>query len=151
MSPGIQELMKELSTRQPLPSLAPPGVYSSDTASAIEGLDVGKGVKAALHLLNDDINRCHNIAQSNEGVPTFDYLHAVLHRREQDCWNSKWWFNRISHPLIKELYRDMTPQKFVDEVEKAVRTQDKAKLEILAERQMQEMVKLAEYAMENEL
>ena len=84
-------------------------------------------------------------------MPTFDYLHAILHRREEDYWNSKWWFNRISHPLIAELYRDMTPQKFVDEVEKAVRQQDEGKMDNLAERQLQEMVRLAEYAIKNGL
>lgn len=53
--------------------------------------------KAALHLANDDIDRCHNIAQASEGVgmslagylavltmqdATADLLHATLHRRE---------------------------------------------------------------------
>jgi len=105
----------------------------------------------ALHLLNDDISRCHDIAQSNEGVPTFDYLHAVLHRREEDYWNSKWWFNRINHPLIKEIYSDTTPQKYVDKVEKAVRNQDQAGIEELERRQLEEMVKIAEYAVESGL
>lgn len=36
----------------------------------------------ALHLVNDDINRCHLIAQDHEGDPTADLLHATLHRRE---------------------------------------------------------------------
>lgn len=44
---------------------------------------------AALHLANDDIYACHDIAQASEGDPTADLMHATLHRREGDYWNSK--------------------------------------------------------------
>jgi len=52
MASGIQELLQKLSTRQPLPSLAPSGIYSSEATTAIETLDVGNGVKAGGYLNN---------------------------------------------------------------------------------------------------
>jgi hypothetical protein len=44
----------------------------------------------------------HNIAQTNEGHPDYDRLHALLHRMEGDEWNAKYWYNRcnISVPKI---------------------------------------------------
>jgi hypothetical protein len=44
---------------------------------------------AALHLANDDIYACHDIVQADEGEPTADLMHALLHRREGDAFNSK--------------------------------------------------------------
>lgn len=37
----------------------------------------------------------HDIAQSNEGHPDFDRIHALLHRIEGDEWNAKYWYRRI--------------------------------------------------------
>lgn len=47
-------------------------------------------VRAALHILNDDIPRAHDIAQADDGDATSNLCHAILHRREGDFWNSKW-------------------------------------------------------------
>ena len=43
-----------------------------------------------LHLLNDDFDGCHNLAQTQEEDPYSCNLHAVVHRREPDYWNSKY-------------------------------------------------------------
>jgi hypothetical protein len=44
---------------------------------------------AALHLLNDDFDACHSLAQTQEGDPYSDHLHGIAHRREPDYPNSK--------------------------------------------------------------
>ncbi|GJJ14863.1 hypothetical protein Clacol_009131 [Clathrus columnatus] len=153
MNNDLQRIFETLRTRQPLPPLSPSQVFSSDITKEIGALPVGEGVKAgpALHLLNDDMERCHNIAQGREGNPTFDYMHAVLHRREQDYWNSKWWINRISHPLWKECYGEEFPQTFVDDVERAEKSKDRNKITILEKKQMVELVKIVEFVIENNL
>lgn len=151
MSDDIHKIFQTLRERQPLPPLLPTQAFSSDMTEKINSLLAGDGVKAAFHLLNDDIQRCHNIAQKREGNPTFDYMHAVLHRRERDFWNSKWWFNRIAHPLLKECYGDQLPQTFVDDVERAEKNKDQAKISDLEQTQMVEMVKLAQYSIKNNL
>lgn len=52
-------------------------------------------VKKALSLLqNGDWEGSHHIAQSKEGDPDHDRLHALLHRIEGDEWNAKYWYKR---------------------------------------------------------
>lgn len=52
-------------------------------------------VRAALHLLNDDVERAHKIAQDDEGDMSSNLCHAILHRREGDFWNSKWYVDEV--------------------------------------------------------
>ena len=56
----------------------------------------------ALHLAKtgkgDDARQ---IAQSREGDPDFDRLHAFLHRMEGDEWNAGYWYRRCSTDVPK--------------------------------------------------
>jgi hypothetical protein len=98
-------LAEPLLMRDPMPALLPTRIYDPELATAIDALDVGTGVKAGLHLLNDDLERCHDLAQDREGTGTFDYWHAILHRREGDFGNAKYWFARTGpHPVRIEVY-----------------------------------------------
>jgi hypothetical protein len=36
----------------------------------------------------------HEVAQSQEGVQSYDLLHAYLHRKEGDNWNANYWYRR---------------------------------------------------------
>ncbi|AFR96782.2 hypothetical protein C343_04909 [Cryptococcus neoformans C23] len=133
-----------LFARPTLPPLEPGSVvYDRNLVKSIEGLDVHKYVKAALHLVNDDINRCHLIAQDHEGDPTADLLHATLHRREGDYWNSKYWYSHVrSHPLVPD---PSDAKAFVDACAKAKPGND-AKMR---ERQWSELKRLVEWTLEN--
>ena len=42
----------------------------------------------------DDWEQAHNIAQSREGTPAYDRLHAYLHRKEGDRFNAGYWYRR---------------------------------------------------------
>ena len=56
---------------------------------------VGSRGQVALGLLmlwHDHWEEAHHIAQSDEGEPDHDLLHAIVHRREQDFANSSYWF-----------------------------------------------------------
>jgi len=57
-------------------------------------------------LFNDQHDEAHDIVQDlscREGC----LLHAILHRREPDYWNAKYWFRRTTdHPI----YRTITPR-----------------------------------------
>lgn len=61
---------------------------------------------AALHLANDDINHCHLIAQDHEGDPTADLLHATLHRREGETFETFPAGN--AHELIINIHKVIT-------------------------------------------
>jgi hypothetical protein len=41
----------------------------------------------------------HEIAQSHEGQPEADWLHAVLHKIEGDESNARYWYRRTTHAI----------------------------------------------------
>ena len=54
---------------------------------------------AGLWLYHDFFEESHNISQDLH-TPEGSYWHAILHRREPDYWNAKYWFRRVgAHPI----------------------------------------------------
>ena len=84
---------------------------------------------SGLWLLAGDIDRSHTLSQdisNREG----SFLHAIMHRREGDFSNAKYWFNRVGkHPVLDQL-QDLSHGQysdgcdFVDRVARVVRKQD---------------------------
>lgn len=82
--------------------------------------------ESGLWLLAGDLNRSHDISQDNHSAEG-SFWHGIMHRREGDFGNAKYWFGRVGkHPLLDQLsertegvYRD--PYDFVDECSRAVR------------------------------
>jgi hypothetical protein len=65
-------------------------------------------MQAGLFLLNDFFEESHSCSQSIEGMTphTGDYWHAILHRREPDYSNSKYWFRHVGrHAAFKDVAR----------------------------------------------
>ena len=64
-------------------------------------------VKAGLLLWHDAAEASHQLSQSVEGLGTHqagDYWHAILHRREPDYSNAKYWFRLVgTHSVFSEL------------------------------------------------
>jgi hypothetical protein len=64
-------------------------------------------LQAGLFLLTDFFDESHSCSQSIEGEGrhhTGDYWHAILHRREPDYGNSKYWFRHVGrHPIFADL------------------------------------------------
>lgn len=64
---------------------------------------------AGLWQVNDFLDESHEMAQSIQGQgrdSNGDYWHAIMHRREPDYSNGKYWFRRVGqHPIQKELAR----------------------------------------------
>lgn len=63
--------------------------------------------RAGLWQINDFLDTSHEHSQSVEGQGTHaagDYWHAIMHRREPDPSNSKYWFRRVGrHPIFESL------------------------------------------------
>lgn len=86
----------------------------------------GKALHSALWLWHDFLTESHDISQDLTS-PTGSLLHAVMHRREPDAWNSKYWLRRVGdHPVFaaivaaaKELGYAWEPVRFVDDCEAA--------------------------------
>ena len=53
--------------------------------------DLRRGVELAIGGAWDE---AHEIAQRHEGDATADWLHAVLHKREGDAGNARYWYRR---------------------------------------------------------
>jgi hypothetical protein len=58
---------------------------------------------AGLWLMYDYLDESHSISQSID-TPTGSYWHAIMHRREGDFDNAKYWFHRVGkHPIFATL------------------------------------------------
>ena len=60
------------------------------------GAEAVLALKAALHLWNDNYQAAHDLVQHEEN-PTAYALHGIVHRREGDFDNAKYWFRRTGH------------------------------------------------------
>jgi hypothetical protein len=66
-------------------------------------LDFALACMSGLWLYHDFLDESHSISQDLHTIEG-SYWHAIMHRREPDYWNSKYWFKRVgSHPIYPEL------------------------------------------------
>src|SRR5580704_17904484 len=66
----------------------------------------GVALAAGVWQMNGFLDRSHNLAQSVEGKGrnrAGDYWHAIMHRREPDYSNAKYWFRRVGAHGIHSL------------------------------------------------
>lgn len=108
--PAVQALLAE-------PRLAPldPGQPNRAVRPLLEKLDdvmfsrlvqdrdMAAACRAALWLHHDFLDEAHTISQEI-ATPAGSYWHALMHRREPDFSNSKYWFRRVgTHALFAPL------------------------------------------------
>ena len=64
---------------------------------------MAKSCVAGIYLLNNRLEASHIISQKIEN-PTGSYWHGLMHRREPDFSNSKYWFRKVKkHPIWIDL------------------------------------------------
>ena len=75
----------------------------SVTAAPPANIEEAKAVVAGLWLWHDFLDISHTISQSIE-TPTGSFWHAIMHRREGDFSNAKYWYRRVgSHAALKTI------------------------------------------------
>ena len=114
---AITEVIEKLESGNPLPPLVPQEAWSSELTDALESASLdelfqgtslknttfGNAIKSGLLLWNDALDESHNISQGLENQ-TGSYWHGIMHRREPDYSNSKYWFGRVgTHPIFPQL------------------------------------------------
>ena len=114
----------ELIVAAPLPRLGAGPIcprLSRWLRDPVRSRELTNKLKAGLWLLAGDLDASHEFSQSIDD-PDGSFWHGIMHRREGDFGNAKYWFRRVGdHPVLKELavtaYGD--PYDFVDAVSRA--------------------------------
>lgn len=116
-TPAITEVIEKLETGNPVPTLVPQEAWSSELTDVLESTSVdelfqgeslknttfGEAIKSGLLLWNDALDESHTISQGLENQ-TGSYWHGIMHRREPDYSNAKYWFGRVGkHPIFSQL------------------------------------------------
>ena len=116
-SSTIATIVQKLEARDPLPPLAPSKEWDSQLTSRISDLSLemlfdeqsiedstmGDAVQSGLLIWNDALDASHTISQNIESK-TGSYWHGIMHRREPDYSNAKYWFGRVGvHPIFPAL------------------------------------------------
>ncbi|NEW08743.1 hypothetical protein GK047_22365 [Paenibacillus sp. SYP-B3998] len=127
-----------------LPSLYPSEQWDAEMDARIEALllenltkgsidqeSYGMAIKAGLFLLNESLDKSHDIAQEITNT-SGSYWHALMHRMEGDYSNAKYWFNDVGHhpiysSLIQCVRNILTVKDLADLDNEALRS----KLEVL--------------------
>lgn len=127
----VSERQMELGPGSPEPSsrkkLEELTIAAAFAGKSLVNHDLANACLAGIWLYFDFLDQSHEISQaiaSAEG----SFWHAIMHRREPDAGNSKYWWRRVGdHSVLDQLrrlapavgYAYSTPFAFVDFVERA--------------------------------
>ena len=165
LSPELKRLLdtKHLAALGPEPrdGTLSIGEIGGELAAAFRGARFSPAVRdlftAGAYLWHDHLDASHTIAQGIE-TPDGSLLHGIMHRREPDYGNAKYWFRRVgSHPSFlslavraseflekaneSDLHSRLIPNKtwdpfaFTDAVEDATEGQFRSKIPLLQQLQ----------------
>jgi hypothetical protein len=99
----ITERLPELGPGQPddamRPRLAALTIESAFGGKRLVDLDAARCCLSALWLWHDFLDESHAISQEIDSIDG-SYWHAIMHRREPDYGNAKYWFRRVPRHAV---------------------------------------------------
>jgi len=111
-SRAIAELLREdrlqplgpgtpnVAVKAKLRSLSPETVLAPHP---VKDYDMARACLAGLWLYHDFLEESHTLSQAID-TPTGSYWHGLMHRRDPDYSNAKYWFRRVgTHPVYETL------------------------------------------------
>ena len=115
----IAKVVARLERRAEPPLLVPPAEWDAELTAALQstaleelfgGRPIGDGtaaeaVRAGLLLWNDALDASHKVSQGID-TPLGSYWHGIMHRREPDYGNARYWFQKVGKhaamPRVRE-------------------------------------------------
>ena len=87
----------------------------------VKDLQMAQLCIAGLWLHHDFLEESHEISQLIK-TPSGGYWHGIMHRREPDAWNAKYWFKQVGrHPVLRKVGESLRtvydPFEFIDRSE----------------------------------
>jgi hypothetical protein len=119
LSEVLAPLFEELPLDAAMCELTPQHPYRGEAYGLVSDLVADDPIAAhpelvaGLWLYVDDLHRSHEVSQGIY-TPVGSVWHGIMHRREGDYWNSKYWFQKAG-PAAPISAKDAA--KFVDQVE----------------------------------
>lgn len=108
-APGVSELLLPVRLPELGPGKPDPATRTRlarlDPATVLGGappadIDMARACLSGLWLYHDFLDESHRISQSIE-TSTGSYWHGIMHRREPDFDNARYWFRRVgTHPVL---------------------------------------------------
>jgi hypothetical protein len=99
LGPGRPNLAVEAELRRLSPESLFAGQQVVDSQMATACL-------AGLWLYHDFLDESHRLSQDGDGA-SFSFWHGIMHRREPDYGNAKYWFRRVgNHPIYRGLLEE---------------------------------------------
>jgi len=95
--------------------VTPVGGEIHELAEVAVGQIGDPALAAGIWLYVDDLDRSHQVSQ-NLPDATGAFWHGIMHRREGDFANAKYWFRQAGRHPAMETIADYDPFRFVDEV-----------------------------------
>ncbi|MFI4860062.1 MAG: hypothetical protein ACIAXF_05205 [Phycisphaerales bacterium JB063] len=109
LDPVISPVFAALPLARAMSSLLPTDPAPPEVVSLVQSvvdhpaLAPHLGVQAGLWLYVDELDKSHDCSQALPG-PTGCYWHAIMHRREGDFNNAKYWYRKAgAHPAMNHI------------------------------------------------
>jgi hypothetical protein len=113
-----------------LPRLKSLSVDAAFSNAKVVDRDMAQCCLAGVWLLHDYVDESHTISQGID-TPEGSYWHGIMHRREGDFSNAKYWLRHVGeHPVFREI-EDFDPYDFVDQCQAVARGKSDAREECL--------------------